>query len=138
MRTGFGRLQSVTVVVARPPLKKFLRSRRYDGRWKAAGSMSEWRDEINRKALARLDKALPEVFPPPVLTHAMGADSRRRCPGLQLIPIGGRIQCGPISSPAHSRRRAAGQRDGHGALPTGSRIASNGAAAKRTMRNRIG
>jgi hypothetical protein len=34
--------------------------------------MSEWRDEINRKALARLDKALPEVFPPPVLTHAMG------------------------------------------------------------------
>jgi hypothetical protein len=34
--------------------------------------MSEWRDEINRKALARLDKALPEAFPPPVLTHAMG------------------------------------------------------------------
>ena len=34
--------------------------------------MSEWRDGINRKALARLDKALPEVFPPPVLTHAMG------------------------------------------------------------------
>jgi hypothetical protein len=29
-------------------------------------------DGINRKALARLDKALPEVFPAPALTHAMG------------------------------------------------------------------
>ena len=50
--------------------------------------MSEWRDEINRKALARLDKALPEVFPigcgacqegirallesDAILTHAVG------------------------------------------------------------------
>src|SRR5713226_8519304 len=34
--------------------------------------MSEWRDEINRRALARLNKALPTVFPPPALTHALG------------------------------------------------------------------
>jgi len=33
--------------------------------------MSEWRDEINRKALARLNAALPEVFPHPVLIHAL-------------------------------------------------------------------
>jgi hypothetical protein len=33
--------------------------------------MSEWRDEKNRRALARLTKALPEVFPAPVLTHAL-------------------------------------------------------------------
>jgi hypothetical protein len=32
---------------------------------------SEWRAERNRKALARLRKALPEVFPAPVLTHAL-------------------------------------------------------------------
>jgi hypothetical protein len=33
--------------------------------------MSEWRDAKNRQALARLTKALPDVFPAPVLTHAM-------------------------------------------------------------------
>ena len=32
---------------------------------------SEWRAERNRKALARLRKALPDIFPPPVLTHAL-------------------------------------------------------------------
>jgi hypothetical protein len=59
-------------------------------------------------------------------------------PGLRSIPTGGRIQCGPIGSLAQSRRRAAGRRDGHGGLRTRSRIASDGAAAKRTMRNQIG
>jgi hypothetical protein len=33
--------------------------------------MSEWRDAKNRQALARLKKALPAVFPAPVLTHAL-------------------------------------------------------------------
>jgi hypothetical protein len=47
---------------ARPTLRKFLRRRRYDGCWKTACSMSEWRDEINRKALARLDKAHRRFF----------------------------------------------------------------------------
>jgi hypothetical protein len=33
--------------------------------------MSEWRDARNRRALARLTKALPANFPAPVLTHAL-------------------------------------------------------------------
>jgi hypothetical protein len=33
--------------------------------------MSEWRAVRNRAALKRLEKALPEVFPAPVLTHAL-------------------------------------------------------------------
>jgi len=33
--------------------------------------MSEWRDARNRHALARLKKALPPIFPAPVLTHAL-------------------------------------------------------------------
>jgi len=33
--------------------------------------MSEWRDAKNRQALKRLTKALPDIFPAPVLTHAL-------------------------------------------------------------------
>jgi len=33
--------------------------------------MSEWRDLRNRQALVRLNRALPEIFPQPVLTHAL-------------------------------------------------------------------
>jgi hypothetical protein len=33
--------------------------------------MSEWRDERNRRSLARLTRALPDVFPAIVLTHAL-------------------------------------------------------------------
>jgi len=33
--------------------------------------MSEWREARNRQALARLKKALPPIFPAPVLTHAL-------------------------------------------------------------------
>jgi hypothetical protein len=33
--------------------------------------MSEWRDEKNRRALARLTKALPQIFPKPVMVHAL-------------------------------------------------------------------
>src|SRR5262245_7331729 len=33
--------------------------------------MSEWREEKNRRALARLQKALPEDFPAPVLINAL-------------------------------------------------------------------
>jgi hypothetical protein len=32
---------------------------------------SEWRADRNRKALARLRRALPDIFPAPVLTHAL-------------------------------------------------------------------
>jgi hypothetical protein len=34
--------------------------------------MSTWRAEKNEKALARLNRALPAIFPAPVLTHALG------------------------------------------------------------------
>jgi len=33
--------------------------------------MSEWQDAKNRRALARLNKALPASFPRMVLTHAL-------------------------------------------------------------------
>ncbi|MBX9740556.1 MAG: hypothetical protein K2X62_10805 [Beijerinckiaceae bacterium] len=33
--------------------------------------MSVWQDEKNARAIARLRKALPEIFPQPVLTHAL-------------------------------------------------------------------
>src|SRR6201981_3430814 len=33
--------------------------------------MSEWRAERNRRALARLEKAVADVFPAPVLTRAL-------------------------------------------------------------------
>jgi hypothetical protein len=36
-------------------------------------NMSEWRAERNRKALARLERALPEIFPAPVLARAAPA-----------------------------------------------------------------
>jgi len=46
--------------------------------------MSEWRDEINRKALARLNDALPAVFPSPALTHAL---TRRFTPPMPRLAI---------------------------------------------------
>src|SRR5437763_186630 len=33
--------------------------------------MSEWRAEKNQQALARLSKALPAIFPAPILNHAL-------------------------------------------------------------------
>src|SRR4051812_50149465 len=33
--------------------------------------MSEWRAARNAQSLARLNKALPDIFPAPVLTHAL-------------------------------------------------------------------
>ena len=35
-------------------------------------NMSEWRAEQNRRAIARLTKALPDIFPPAVLRRALG------------------------------------------------------------------
>src|SRR5258707_5439920 len=46
--------------------------------------MTEWRAEINRKALARLDRALPAVFPRPALIHALG---RRFTPPMPRLAI---------------------------------------------------
>jgi hypothetical protein len=46
--------------------------------------MSEWRAAINRKALARLDKALPAIFPRVVLIHAL---ARRFTPPLPRLAV---------------------------------------------------
>jgi hypothetical protein len=66
--------------------------------------MSEWRDEINRKALARLEKALPEVFPPPVLTHAMG---RRFTPPMPRLAIDSYWRAHPVRADRLARALAA-------------------------------
>ena len=66
--------------------------------------MSKWRDEINRKALARLDKALPEVFPPPVLTHAMG---RRFTPPMPRLAIDSYWRAHPVRADRLARALAA-------------------------------
>src|SRR5580692_11429055 len=67
-------------------------------------SMSEWRDGINRKALARLDKALPEVFPAPVLTHAMG---RRFAPPRPRLAIDSYWRAHPVRADRLARALAA-------------------------------
>ena len=49
--------------------------------------MSNWREMVeaaNRQALARLNKALPAVFPAPVLTHAL---ERRFIPPMPRLAI---------------------------------------------------
>jgi hypothetical protein len=66
--------------------------------------MSEWRDGINRKALARLDKELPEVFPPPVLTHAMG---RRFTPPMPRLAIDSYWRAHPVRADRLARALAA-------------------------------
>jgi hypothetical protein len=55
--------------------------------------MSEWRDEINRKALRRLNKALPAVFPPAVLTHAL---QRRFTPPMPRLAIDSYWRAHPV------------------------------------------
>src|SRR5258708_27929371 len=69
---------------AAQPLRKRLRFRSYDGSSENGEPMSEWRDEINRKALARLTLALPAVFPRPALIHALG---RRFTPPMPRLAI---------------------------------------------------
>jgi hypothetical protein len=66
--------------------------------------MSEWRDGINRKALARLDKALSEVFPSSVLTHAMG---RRFAPPRPRLAIDSYWRAHPVRADRLARALAA-------------------------------
>ena len=37
----------------------------------ASNTTSTWRDQKNAKAQARLERALPAIFPPPILHHAL-------------------------------------------------------------------
>jgi len=46
--------------------------------------MSEWRAAKNAQSLARLNKALPDVFPAPVLTHALNRPSAPPMPRLAV------------------------------------------------------
>jgi hypothetical protein len=65
--------------------------------------MSEWRDEINRKALARLNAALPEVFPQPALVHAL---TRRFTPPLPRIAIDSYWRAHPVRADRIARALA--------------------------------
>jgi hypothetical protein len=61
-------------------------------------------DGNNRKALARLDKALPEVFPAPALTHAMG---RRFAPPRPRLAIDSYWRAHPVRADRLARAVAA-------------------------------
>jgi hypothetical protein len=65
--------------------------------------MSEWRDEINRKALARLTRALPAVFPRPVLVHALG---RRFTPPMPRLAIDSYWRAHPVRADRLARALA--------------------------------
>ena len=65
--------------------------------------MSEWRDEINRKALARLTAALPVVFPQPALIHALG---RRLTPPLPRLAIDSYWRAHPLRADRLARALA--------------------------------
>jgi hypothetical protein len=65
--------------------------------------MSEWRDEINRKALARLTKALPALFPAPVLTHAL---QRRFTPPMPRLAIDSYWRAHPLRADRLARALA--------------------------------
>jgi hypothetical protein len=69
--------------------------------------MSAWRDEIdeiNRKALARFTKALPAVFPPPVLTHAL---ARRFTPPMPRLAVDSYWRAHPLRADRLARALAA-------------------------------
>src|SRR6202171_3953992 len=66
--------------------------------------MSEWRAERNRRALARLEKALPGVFPAPVLTRAL---SRPFIPPMPRLAIDGYWRAHPVRADRLARALAA-------------------------------
>ena len=55
--------------------------------------MSEWLAAKNRQALARLNKALPAIFPAPALNHAPSDYGRvlKRVQGQRCAETGGRF-----------------------------------------------
>ena len=65
--------------------------------------MPGWRDEINQKALARLNTALPAVFPPPVLTHAL---QRRFTPPMPRLAIDSYWRAHPVRADRLARALA--------------------------------
>ena len=76
--------------------------------------MSETRELANARALARLHKALPEIFPAPVLTHAL---NRRWTPPMPRLAVDGYWRAHPLRADrlrARSRAAAARRKAGHG------------------------
>jgi hypothetical protein len=65
--------------------------------------MSEWRDEINRKALARLTLALPAVFPRPAIIHALG---RRFTPPMPRLAVDSYWRAHPVRADRLARALA--------------------------------
>src|SRR5882672_11358741 len=72
------------------------------GKWRSR--CPNGRDEINRKALARLDRALPAVFPRPALIHALG---RRFTPPMPRLAIDSYWRAHPVRADRLARALAA-------------------------------
>ena len=66
--------------------------------------MSETRALANERALARLNKALPEVFPAPVLTYAL---NRRWTPPMPRLAVDGYWRAHPLRADRLARALAA-------------------------------
>jgi hypothetical protein len=66
--------------------------------------MSAWRDERNQRALARLEKALPKIFPRPVLARAL---SRPFIPPMPRLAIDGYWRAHPLCAERLARALAA-------------------------------
>src|SRR5205823_10124523 len=73
--------------------------------------MSETRELQNQRALARLTKALPEIFPAPVLTYAL---NRRWTPPMPRLAIDGYWRAHPLRADRLTRAlaRRSGTPDG--------------------------
>jgi hypothetical protein len=65
--------------------------------------MSEWRDAKNQAALLRLNRALPQIFPAPVLTHALG---RRLIPPFPRLAIDSYWRMHPVRADRIARALA--------------------------------
>lgn len=70
--------------------------------------MSEWRDERNRRSRARLDRALPAIFPKPVLQYAL---ARPLVPPTPRRAVEGYWRAHPLRADRLARALAA--RSGH-------------------------
>ena len=66
--------------------------------------MPDWRDEQNRRALARLNKALPTIFPPTVLNHAL---ARRFIPPMPRLAVDSYWRNHPVRAERMARALAA-------------------------------
>src|SRR5471032_1908917 len=71
---------------------------------KSPMKMSETRDLANARALARLTKALPEIFPKPALIYAL---NRRWTPPMPRLAVDGYWRTHPLRADKLARALAA-------------------------------